>query len=187
MPRALPIAALLPALVGLTACKDGVLTRIDVDGSATTTVSGGNILTELVGSLGFSSFTAMDITSAEELQNQGVEPGDIKDVRLISFELEAIDPSNADLAFIESMSVDVEAPGLDQIQIASASDFPPGVGLVEFDIDDVDLTEYVVSESMTLTTDVSGNQPPEDTTVEARYLLEVGVTLQGANNARKND
>ncbi len=187
MSRALTTAALLPAWMGLTACKDGVLTRIDVDGSATSTVQGGNILTELVGTLGFSSFTAMDITSAEELQNQGVEPGDIKDVRLISFELEAIDPSGADLAFIESMAVDVEAPDLEQVQIASATDFPAGVALVEFDIEDIDLTEYVVSESMTLTTDVTGNQPPEDTTVEARYLLEVGVTLQGATNARKND
>lgn len=163
-----------------------MLTRIDVEDSATTTVPGGNILLDLVGSLGFSSFTAMDITEAEELKNQGVEPGDIKDVRLISFELEAIDPGGADLSFIESMAVDVEAPGIDSVQIASASTFPAGVALVELDIDDVDLTEFVVSESMTLTTDVRGNQPPEDTTVEARYLLEVGVTLQGANNARKN-
>lgn len=184
MTRPLLIAAL--TLPTLTACKDGVLTRIDVDGSAQTTVPGGSILTDLVGSLGFDGFTAMDITSAEELENQGVQPGDIKDVRLVTFELEAIDPSGADLSFIDEMTVSVAGPGLPTQVIASATDFPEGDAFVAFEIEDVDLTEYVVSESMTLTTDVTGNQPPDDTTVEARYLLDVGVTLQGARNASKS-
>ena len=55
--------------------------------------------------------------------------------------------------------------------------------MVQFNLSDVDLTEYLVSESMTLTTDVTGHQPEDDTTVVARVVLDVGVTLQGARNA----
>lgn len=184
MNRPLLLAAV--ALPALTACKDGVLTRIDVDGTARTTVPGGNILSSLVGSLGFDGFTAMDITSAEELENQGVEPGDIKDVKFVTFELEAVSPSGADLSFIDEMTVTVSGPDLPDQIIARADSFPEGESLVAFEVEDVDLTDYVVSESMTLTTDVSGNQPEDDTTVEAYYLLDVGVTLQGARNAARN-
>ena len=53
---------------------------------------------------------------------------------------------------------------------------------VDFDVEPVDLTEYVVSESMTFTTEVTGRRPDVDTTVEARFDVAVGVTGQGACN-----
>ena len=37
---------------------------------------------------------------------------------------------------------------------------------------------------MTLTTDVEGQRPDQDTVVEARYVIEVGVTLKGATRKR---
>jgi hypothetical protein len=43
----------------------------------------------------------------------------------------------------------------------------------------VDLTEYLVSESMTLLTVTTGHRPSEDVTVEARFELSIGVTGQG--------
>ena len=54
---------------------------------------------------------------------------------------------------------------------------------LDFELDDVDLTPYVVSESMTLTTEVSGTRPDADHTVVARFALDVAVTTQGACNA----
>ena len=53
-----------------------------------------------------------------------------------------------------------------------------------FDIVDVDLTDYVVSHSMTLTTEVSAHRPDADTEVEARFVVDVGVTVQGACSSR---
>lgn len=165
----------------------GSLAHIEVDFSDTTTVPGGSVLSELLGGLGFNDFASMDLTEASELENQGVQPGDIEDVRLITLELEAIDPPGADLSFLSSMDVDVEAPSIASALVASQDQFPAGQSKVEFNLEDLDLTEYVVSESMTLTTDVSGNLPPEDTTVEAYVVLDVGVTLQGVRNSRDRD
>src|SRR5688572_1408913 len=102
--RALTLSLIFP----MSACG-GSLTHIEVDFSDTTTVPGGSILSELLGGLGFSDFSSMDLTEASELENQGVQPGDIEDVRLITLELEAIDPPGADLSFLASMDVDVEA------------------------------------------------------------------------------
>jgi hypothetical protein len=164
----------------LAAC--GALLFITVDGESTTTVPAATPLEVLVSDLGFGDFLDLNITEADELQNQGVQPGDISVVELRAFTLEATDPPGSDLSFLEQLDVYVEAPGLDRVLIASQSDFPVGQALVDITPEDVDLTDYVVSESMTLTTDVTGSRPEDATEVVATYALRVGVTSQGACN-----
>ncbi len=174
---------LLPlALAGTWVGCQGKLLTIHVEDTADTTVSQGTLLEELIGELGFDAFLGMDVTSSEELQNQGGAPGDISEVQLDLFTLEATDPAGADLSFLDSVDLYVEAPGLDKVLIASADSFPEGEALVDFTLEDVDLTDYVVSESMTLTTDVTGHRPDDDTVVQAHFDLAVGVTGQGACN-----
>ncbi|MCK6501924.1 hypothetical protein L6R53_00725 [Myxococcota bacterium] len=162
----------------------GRIATITIDEKSTTLVEQGTLVEDLLGSFGFQDFAAMDITEHEELANQGVEPGDITEVRMVSFELEAIDPDGADLAFIDELSVSVEAPDLAAREIAWGEDFPDGQGEVALEVSAADLTDYVTSQSMTITTDVSGHRPSQDTTVQARFRLEVGVTARGALRKR---
>jgi hypothetical protein len=174
--------ALALALVGSTGC--GKLFTIKVEGSETITVEQGTLLEQLVGSMGFDSFLDMDLTESSELQNQGVEPGDIQDVRLTEFSLTAVDPAGADLSFLNTMELYVEAPSLPRARVASAGSFPDGEATVAFAIDELDLTDYATSQSMSLTTDVDGHRPDADTDVRADYVLKVGVTGQGVNSGR---
>ena len=160
----------------------GKLFTIDVSEQATTVIPGATLLETLAGDLGFGSFVSMNISESEELANQGVAPGDIRESYLVEFTLEATDPPGADLSWIDAMDLYVTAPDLPEVRIASLDDFPEGVSTVSFDLDDVDLTDWIVSESMTLTTDVTGRRPPEETTVTAGFVLEVGVTQQGLCN-----
>ena len=175
---------LLPLVVAIVwmAC-DATLTTIEVGEEASSTIQEGTLLEELLDDLGFGSFLDMDITQAEELQNQGVRDEDIHGVSLTLLELEVTSPEGGDLSFLESMDFYVEAPDLDRIRVASCNDFPEGESLVSFDLMDVDLHDYVVSESMTLTTEVTGHRPDDETTVEARFALDIEVTVQGACNA----
>jgi hypothetical protein len=192
MRRAIPASPRTPlstfgggvALLLLLAC--GKLFSIDVEETAVATVTRGTLLEDLLGELGFAGFLDMDITSAEEIQNQGVAPGDIQDVTLTDFFLTVTDPEGGDLSFLSSMAVYVESPGLERVMIASQDQFPTGVTVVPFRIEDVDLTEYVVSQSTTITTEVEGHRPEEDTTIEATFALSIGVTGQGCRNAGKN-
>ena len=124
----------------------------------------------------------MNITDDQELANQGVEPGDIESVTLVEFSLEALDPSDADLEFLEELELHVEAEGLDRVRVAFQDSFPAGQAKVDFVLDEVDLAPYAVSESMTLTTDVTGRRPEDDTTVRAFVLFEVVGTVQGARS-----
>ena len=158
------------------------LLTIEIEESSQVLVEQGTVLEDLLGDLGFSDFVSMDITESQELANQGVEPGDIERVNLTVLELEVIDPEGADLSFFQAMSFYAEAPDVDSVQIASAPGFPEGDSLVSFDLEDVDLTPYVVSESMTLSTEVTARRPDVDTLIEARFVVEVEATLQGAKN-----
>ena len=67
-------------LLWLVGCSS--LLTISIEESATTTVAGGTVLEDLLGDLGFDEFVTMDLTSSEELKNQGVEPGDIAESAL---------------------------------------------------------------------------------------------------------
>ena len=176
--------AVLALAIGFLACQTKLFT-ITVAEEAEATVPAATIVETLLGDFGFGDFVSMNLVDAEELQNQGVQPGDIKDVRLVVFELEAVTPGT-DLAFLNSLDVYVEAPGLPEVRIAGHTGFSDGVTLQEFEIEDVDLTEYVVSEALTITTDVDARRPEDETTVVARFELDVGVTGQGACNQAKN-
>lgn len=174
---------LYPALAVLLAC--GSLTTIDVQQSASATVEQGTILESLLGDIGFSDFVSMDLTESQELQNQGVEPGDIQEVYLRELSLTVKSPDGGDLSFFNSMEVYVEGPGLPKQLVAWQDTFPEGEGKVSFELEDVDLTDYVVSESMTLSTEVDAHRPEETTEIKATFSVEVGVTAQGACNQAK--
>ena len=180
------IGAWLGLCLTLVACGATLFT-IQITREATTFVEGGTVIEALLGDFGLSDFIAMDITSAQEIVNQGVEPGDINEVRLTLFELEVSSPDEGDLSFIERLDLFVEAPNLPRVRIAWQDTFPSGVNRVSFNYDDVDLTDYVVSEALTLTTETSGTRPDGDHTLIARFTLDVAVTLQGAWNAAVGD
>lgn len=180
--RALPAAVVLGLWVGCDA-----LFHIDVDGTSASTIPAATPFEVVLGEIGFGEFVQMDLTEASELQNQGVEPGDISTVVFTTLSLEATSPAGADLSFIDRIEMWVEADGLDPVRVASQDEFPVGQAQVELDLDEVDLTEFVVSRSMTITTDVTGSRPEDSTTVEAYYALDIGVTKQGCNNYLKRD
>lgn len=158
------------------------LVEIPVSGESTTTVEKGTLLEGLVGDLGFGDFLDMNVMASSELANQGVQPGDVKEVRLNHLEIEAV--SGGDLSFLERIDVSVSAPDVADAALASASGFTAGQTLAEFTIQDLDLTPYVISERMSLVTDVTGHRPEQDTDVTARFELGVRVTGQGVFRKR---
>ncbi|GDX80212.1 hypothetical protein LBMAG42_20230 [Deltaproteobacteria bacterium] len=158
---------------------DVTLTEIAVSGDTKTTVERGTLVEDLLGDLGFSDFVSMDLTAAEELQNQNVKPGDISSAVLTDFGLEAVSGAS-DLSFIETMDLLVEAASLPELRIAFATAFPEGEATVDFQTTGSDITSYVTSQALTLSTDMSGHRPDEDTVVRAYWTVTVGVTTQGA-------
>ncbi|MED5374688.1 MAG: hypothetical protein VX899_26960 [Myxococcota bacterium] len=158
------------------------ISTIQVEETAQVTIEKGTLLEDFIGDMGFDEFVTMDLTESSELANQGVEPGDVQEVTLTSFSLTALEPEDADLSFIDSMDVTVEGPDLPLEIMATADDFPEGQASVEFELTQVDITDYVTSERMSIGTDVSAHRPEQDTLVEAAFTVSVRVTAQGVRN-----
>lgn len=168
-------------LLVLLGC-DGSLVHIDVDGKAQTVVEAGTLVEDLLVDFGFGEFVEMDLTTAEELRDQGVEPGDIVSAAMTLFTLESID-GQGDLSFLQRMTLTATAPDLDAVEIATCDDFPAGEPLVTFVLSGADFAPHLVSKEMSLIVDISGRRPTVDTTVEASFIVDVGVTAQGVANA----
>ena len=171
------------SLVVLGGCQ-GRLLNINIEGESSVVIPEGTLVEDLVIDLGFGDFLNMDLTQSQELQNQGVEPEDIVDVFFTSFTLETVSPEGSDMSFLEAMTLSVDADALQPVEVAEAPGFPQGESLVAFDLYDVDIADYVVSEAMDITTDVTGRRPEQDTEIRATYAVRVGVTLKGAFRKR---
>ena len=71
-------------------CGDKGLFQIEIEESSEAVVEGTGLLgtaVELVGGLGFEGFTQMNIVNAQELQNQGVSPGDIVAAEIVELKI----------------------------------------------------------------------------------------------------
>lgn len=167
-----------PLLLGV-ACVAKLLTvRIEQEGS--TLVEGAGVIGGILSALTLGGFDDLSVNIEQELANQGVAPGDIDTVYVVELTLST--PDGADLAFLDTLDIYVESPGIDKVRIAHQDDFPEGVTTVEMAIDGVDLTEFVVAESMTITTEASGSLPEDDTTIDVFMAIDVTATVSGAIN-----
>jgi hypothetical protein len=168
----------LPLLLGTITCAP--LDVISMEETSTTTVPKASIFEQLIGDIGFGAFLNIDIVDNTQLRNQGVKRHQIDSVYATSFTLTITSPaSGQDFSFIDSLQFYVNAENLPQMRIASGSDFPLGAKELELSLDPVDLAPYAAAESMTITSDVEGRRPIEETDIEAKILLEIDLNIGG--------
>jgi hypothetical protein len=173
------ILSVLPLM--LLGC--GLLT-FEVDSEATTHIDGAGALGVLLGALEFTGLDDFDIDVENAMQDQGVAEGDLNDVHLTTFTLTG---SPGDLSFIDQFAVYMSAPDLDEVLIASSSDFPEGHMVVSLDLPDVDLTPYVVSDTSSFRIEADGSAPTDDTDIAAAFTVSITATAKGACNSLSRD
>lgn len=167
-----------PLLLLLIGCG---LLRFEVDHQAATEIPGGGLVGQLLDTLSFTGLNEFDTTIEDEIADQGVEPGDVRSVRLTLFRLS----SDSDLSFIDSMEVFVAAPDVDELRVASGDDFPEGVTEVDLDLDDVDLADALAAGALSFRVEVDGAAPAEDTRIDVLLSAEIEATARGACRAAK--
>ena len=168
-------AATALALVSLTMCN---LDHIDVSVGGKATIPKSSLLNTLLGDLSVAGFGGIDFT--QQFQNQGVSKGDVDAVNLKTFTLTVDAPAGGNFDFIQSIAFFAEASGATKVQIASMDPVPKGKTSLTLTVDaGVDLTPYVVAPSMSITSQVKGSAPSEDTTVDAEVVLDVNVHIPG--------
>lgn len=172
--RPLLTASLAAApLFVLLACR---LLTITIEHEDSAMVDGAGVLAPLLEAIEFTGLDGVDVEIVQELEDQGIEAGDLRRLVLTAFELSA----EPDLSFIESMDVWVSAEGIDEVRVASGRSFPRGQAKVALSLDEVDLVEQVVAGGLRFRVAVEGSAPAQDTEVEVRVEIEATATPKGA-------
>lgn len=151
---------------------------VTLDGQAV--IAGRTLIDELLGPVDFTGLGSVDITESKEYQNEGVEEDDVDSVRVTSFQLAIVSPKTGTFDFIESLSIYAETKGQPRVRIASLETIPSGATQLNLAVDAVELKPYVVATSMIITAEASGQQPENETTVDATVVLDVDVNVSGA-------
>lgn len=157
----------------LLACR---LLTITIEHEDSAMVEGAGVLAPLLEAIEFTGLDDVDVEIVQELEDQGVEAGDLRRLVLTAFELSA----EPDLSFIESMDVWVSAEGIDEVRVASGRSFPRGQAKVALSLDEVDLVEQVVAGGLRFRVAVEGSAPAQDTEVGVRVEVEATATPKGA-------
>lgn len=169
------------ALLGSVALGCGA-DVFDVTANGQATVPGNPLQVDVLNNLGpLQGLTNIDIKQDEEFKNQDVSPDDVDSVKVKSFALKILSPSNQDFSFLKSVKFWAEIPG-QRVLIAEKLDIDK-LGLtapnpvLQLDVKDAELKQFVTAPSMTISTEAVGHQPRQDTTLEATVTLEVDVNV----------
>lgn len=164
------------ALVVLLGCG---LLRFAAESSTVTTVQGAGLVGQLLATLDFTGLDDFDVTIADEMADQGVEPGDLQSVVVDEITLTA----EPDLSFLESLEIYVSGPGVEEVLVASSTEFPEGQAEVSLEVTGTPITDAVVAGDISWRAEVTGSAPVDDVELEVFVSVTIEATAQGACRA----
>lgn len=169
-----PRACALLCIVVSSGCHPEVTFEVPIEGEAT--LEGGGLLGALLERMSFGSFANLDFSSTQAFENQQAEKHRVTEARLLSAALVVTDPDGQDFDFIEQLTFSASAPDVPAVEVASA-EVPRNVERFELETRDVDLAAHVRADRMSVTTEVRGRRPTEDTTVRAELIFRITAGL----------
>jgi hypothetical protein len=163
------------ALCALVAAACGDIDEVDVSRSGTVTVPGGS------GPIVAGSVAVPLVLGRQVLEDEGIDPSDVDSARLVGLRVEVVQGTSLE-AWLDRIAFHVEAPGLPRVLVAERRDvgaLPAGTRSIQLSTPGVDLKPYLLASTTTVTADVEGTQPPEDTTLRATATVRVDVNVSG--------
>lgn len=127
------------------------------------------------------SFANIDFAQNADFQNNKATRDNVRSVRVTALTATIKSPTTADFKFLDSLELKASAPNQEPVLFAKKEGIPqaataPPNATLTFDVLDVDLGPQVRAERTTLAVSGKGRQPPNDTTIEFKVTLQVGVS-----------
>ncbi len=144
----------------------------DVPISAETSLEGAGLIDQILGNFGFADFANVDLEASQEFKNEDVRREQVVDARMTFLNLSIKSPQGANFDWLDSVKFSVAADGEDTVEAASAT-IDNGETDVSLDVNDVDLSPFVRSETMEITTEADARSPPNDTTITVNLNFKI--------------
>ena len=152
------------------------LLTFDVHVAGTAMVQGSTLLSSALTPLGplGGQLGAFDISQTQDFKNQNINKSQIQSVKLHSLQLTISSPTGETFDFLKEVQFQASTDGQPTVTIAHKNPVPTGVSTFYVDLDDVELVDYVAAPQMSITANVSGQPPPQNTTIDvaADFVVE---------------
>jgi len=150
---------------------------VDINITRTTVIPGQTDAQILLTSLGFNQFSQFDISSSQSFKQRVGDVSKVTFVNLETFTLSTTDPDQS-LDFFSRVSFYIAIGDGPEELIAYADDFPLGIKAMRLSVEkNLDLTQYIKSQNITIRAEASGSQPISDTELKADLVFLVDTKL----------
>jgi hypothetical protein len=167
------IRLLVAAFVACLALVGCGLVQFDVTEAGDAQVPACVALQCVLPQLGFAAFNNLDLSQSQQWQNNNANKNEVSSVLLTAATLDVTVPDGGDMSFLQSLQFYVDAADAGQALVAEGDSFPSGQSHVALTPYPVELAPYVKADAMTVTTNASGTQPQQDTTLHATLTFHV--------------
>ncbi len=152
------------------------LTKFDIDYDSQVTIESSTIV-----DLPFDVSTPdMETNSESEFEVNDTRKDLIEEILLKEITLTITSPETADFSFLESIEVYINAEDLDEILIASKTEIDETASVLELDLTDTDLQEYIKKDSFTLRMNtVTDEAISQDHEIDVHSVFAVDAKILG--------
>ena len=127
------------------------------------------------------SISTPDITtnSEEKFSGNDTKKDLIEEIVLKELVLTLESPTNSDLSFLKSLTLYIDADGMDETEIASSESIPDDIGKsLEMETPSVDLKEYIFKDSFSIRTKVTTDETiSEEHEINAAMVFTVDAEI----------
>lgn len=161
--KTLALAAMITMLISCDRLDE--LTMFNIDYTTNFTIQA----TTLLGTP-FDIVTPETTTNSEaEFENNNTNTDLVESIKLTELTLNLQTPESGDFDFLNDISIFINAEGQEERLIASRTNIPEdGSRVLQLDIEDTELREYIREESYTLRTETTTDQ-----TIESDHEIEI--------------
>jgi len=169
---------LVPLFLLLTAGCPGLgQVAFDVDSSGQSQVQGSPVGGFLPAPPGFENFNGVAFSQSQQFQNNNTNKDHITSCRVGKLTLKVVSPAGGTLSFLSRIEFFIKTAKLTEVRIAEALSIPAGTTSIDLAIDDQQIAPYAKSDTFSITTKATGQQPSQNTTIEADLKLHIEANI----------
>jgi len=112
-----------------------------------------------------------------QFQNNNTNKDHITSCRVGKLTLKVVSPAGGTLSFLSRIEFFIKTAKLTEVRIAEALSIPAGTTSIDLAIDDQQIAPYAKSDTFSITTKATGQQPSQNTTIEADLKLHIEANI----------
>lgn len=177
MKKIITLALIAMGILTLNSCKElDEFTQFNLDYTTEVTIPANSVINLPL------NLATPDVQTnyQNQFSNNNTNTDLVEEIKLAALDIVAKAPQGSNLDFLKSIKVFISADGLDELEIASKSDIPDGLTVLNLDKTDANLKDFVTKETIKLRVEtVTDEAITQDRDLEIFTRFRVNAKILG--------